>query len=289
MDKQQATEHVLTRLRAGYHQDEITEELSRLLKAPPEAISPFVAKVTASNPDVIPPSQELDETTLPGWVQSLSIQTGSDQTDQTTHSPRSMDTDLPPGLQSLINQDDEVATSARPEQSSKPQDYPDVLTEQQPNLVPASPEKAEPTTGTDESKDVDLKALRESVVNQLKKQRRQNDVIESVCHQTGWHWNKAQRFVARVKTQNHGQIQTRQNTVTIVIGSGIIIIGLVMTINGASAISDYASLGLLARTNPEVLLNIDPRSIIIAIGAAITGIGMIIGGGYGIGRALTNR
>jgi hypothetical protein len=62
-----------------------------------------------------------------------------------------------------------------------------------------------------------------------------------------------------------------------------------MALNGASALSDYARLAMYARTNPEVLLGVAPQSFIFAVAATITGIGMIIGGGFGVGRALTNR
>ncbi len=80
-----------------------------------------------------------------------------------------------------------------------------------------------------------------------------------------------------------------QNRLTLIIGIGIILAGLVMTLNGASVISDYAKSAVFARTNPEALFAMPPQAIIFALMAAVTGIGMIIGSGYGIGRALTNR
>ena len=73
------------------------------------------------------------------------------------------------------------------------------------------------------------------------------------------------------------------------IGIGIIFVGLIMALNGASALSDYAKITTYARTNTEMLLNISPYAVVYALGATITGIGMIIGGGFGIARALSNR
>jgi hypothetical protein len=136
---------------------------------------------------------------------------------------------------------------------------------------------------------IDLEALSEEVFKRLKKQKRFNDVVEFVCQSTGWHWNKSQRFVARVKTKHHDELMSGQNRVTMIIGIGIIVVGLFMTLNGASVISDYAKLAVFAKTNPEALFAMSPQAIIFALMATVTGIGMIIGGGYGIGRALTNR
>ena len=54
MDKQQATDHILARLEGGYQADEITEELSRLLKVPASKLQPFVNQVAASHSEVAP-------------------------------------------------------------------------------------------------------------------------------------------------------------------------------------------------------------------------------------------
>lgn len=294
MDKKQATQHVLTRLQAGNHPGEIAEELSRILKAPAKVTGRFVNQVAASHPEEIPappmPSQKVDTpvSDAPDWMEPLPFQTTPVSEPATpTTATNSQKSDLPPGLQALI---DEAATLKEP-QESRPEHKPAPTSEidlpQQVAFVPAVA-KSETIDG-DFSQKIDLESLNQEVLKQLKKQKRFNDVIEFVCHNTGWHWNKAQRFVARVKTKHHDELMSGKNRVTIVIGLVIIIVGLVMMLNGASVLSDYAKLAVFARTNPEALFAMSPQAIFFALMAAVTGIGMIIGGGYGVGRALTNR
>lgn len=279
MDKQQATQHILDRLRAGYNQNEITEELSRLLNAPTDAVRSFVDKVVADRPGMVPPVQKPEEIAPKAEIPSPAPVTESHQIDP---GAPAITGDLPPGLRALIDDENVSTESQKPISPPQPRNNPETIIPQQAAFVP-------PTEKADQSSHIDLETLGESVLNQLKKQRRQNDVIEFVCNQTGWHWNKAQRFVARVKTQHHGQLQSRQNTITIVVGIGTILVGFVMAFYGANTISDYAKLASFARTNPEVLLSVSPQTIVLAIAATFTGIGMIVGGGYGIGRILTNH
>jgi hypothetical protein len=274
MDKEQATQFILTRLQAGYDADDISEELSHILKAPSDVVTRFVDQVAARHPEELPSNAtEVPEPPVENLLPSS----------PPTHNLN----ELPPGLQALLNE--EISSVKTVEPVPTPGSQPSTVPPPQANIEADIPIQSTNISKEDATSNIDLEALSESVLNQLKKQRRQNDIIESVCHQTGWHWNQAQRFVARVKTQNHGQLQARQSKITALVGIGIIFVGLVMTLNGASILSDYVKLGILARENPEVLLNISTYSIAIGIGLTVTGIGMIIGGGYGIGRALTNR
>ena len=147
----------------------------------------------------------------------------------------------------------------------------------------------QPAADIGESTEIDLDELGEFVFERLKKRHRHNDIVEAVCHQTGWHWNKTQRFVARVQTKRHDELQSSKNRVLLVIGIGIILAGLFLALNGASAISEYVQMAAVARTNPEILLNVSPQAVVYALGLAVTGLGMIIGGGFGIARALSGR
>ncbi len=114
MDKTQAAHHISTRLRAGYNPAEITEELSRILKAPVEATGRFVDQVLASHPEAVPaPPTPHDDVPVPGrgapvpeWMEALPIQGDQDIEQMTPASSVSQFTnsDLPPGLQALINE-----------------------------------------------------------------------------------------------------------------------------------------------------------------------------------------
>lgn len=290
MDKTQATNLIISRLQAGSDKEEIAEELSRILKAPINVTGRFVDQVVDSHPEAIPPSPQVEPTEpLPDWLESFPSPTEPELENTSPPSAESQfsNLDLPPGLQVLLNEEapSQIQREAAP-QPEPPNNFGDVLP-QQAEFVP--PSAASENPDSDLSPKINLEPLQAEVLKQLKKQKRFNDVVEYVCQETGWHWNKSQRLVARVKTKHHDELMAGQNRVTIIIGLGIIIVGLVMTLNGASVISDYAKLAVFARTNPEALLTMSPQVIIFALVASVTGIGMIIGGGYGVGRALTNR
>jgi hypothetical protein len=290
MDKKQATQHTLNRLLAGYNTDEITDELSRLLKAPSEVTKRFVEQVIADHPEAIPALPPIENNELPEWMQPISavFPNESDGAQVDTPSHQTTDSDLPPNLLALLSEKDAYVAPSITQPDQEPAESAGMDLPRQANFVP-SDQITENAKDGDESQAADLEELAEYVLEQLKKQRRYNDIVETVCHRTGWHWNKSQRFVARVKTKNHEQLQSRQNRVTIIIGIAIIIVGLLMTLNGASTIADYAKIATFARTNPEALLSISPQPIIFALAATVTGLGMIVGGGFGIGRAMTGN
>ena len=288
MDKTQTTHHILTRLRAGYNSAEIAEELSRILKAPPDVTGRFVDQVAASHPDAVPPPPTPHDD-APEWMDPLPIQADPDlepASPASSVSP-SANNDLPPGLQALLNEGITLQESVGTAANYEPAPSPEIPLPRQAEFV--APVDKSKNLDDDLSKKINLESLSEEVLKRLKKQKRFNDIVEFVCHNTGWHWNKSQRFVARIKTKHHDELMSGQNRVIIFIGIGIILVGLVMTLNGASVISDYAKLAVFARTNPEALFTISPQAIFFALIATVTGTGMIVGGGYGVGRALTNR
>ena len=280
MDKQEATDHILSRLQAGYGIAEIVDELSHTLKAPSAAIRQFVDLVISEHPQAESPSETPINDGPPDWMETLSTMP------QTVPPAQNMGGDLPPGLQALLNENPSNIYVS-PAVLQKP------TSDQEFQIDPEFPlprqAAFEPSVGQEADLDIDTDTLAENVFQQLKQQHRHNDIVEKVCNQTGWHWNKSQRFVARVQTKRHDELQSGKIRVIVAIGIGIIFVGLIMALNGASALSDYAKITTYARTNPEMLLNISPYAVVYALGSTITGIGMIIGGGFGIARALSNR
>jgi len=288
MDKQQATDFIITRLRAGYQTEEIAEELSRLVKAPSEKVRPFVNQVAANHPEARPPNQADLIGDFSKEPVAAEISYADEQPiPQSGNSAPVGFSDLPPGLQALVREAESAGMgaprmgTAKPATISNPEKSPEIPLPRQAEFV--APSKKE------EENNIDLEALEEFALSQLKKQRRHNDIVEAVCHKTGWHWNKSQRFVARVQTKHHDELQSGRNRITIIVGIGIIIGGLVVALNGIGALSDYAKIAVFAKTNPEVLLSISPSAVFFALSATVTGLGMIVGGGYGVARSLTNR
>jgi hypothetical protein len=288
MDKQQATQHILDRLRSSYSADEITNELSRMLNAPPEVTRRFVDQVISQHPEAVP-APPPDDIEIPDWMQSISIESpiNSDPVQAVEPLDQSIYSDLPPNLQTLLDGNDSYVAPSLTEPDHEPADSAGIDLPLQAKFIPPN-ERNDNAKNGDESQAIDLEELSDYVLDQLKKQRRHNDIVETVCDRTGWHWNKSQRFVARVKTKNYEQLQSGQNRVIILVGIGIILAGLVMALNGASTIYEYAKIVTFAKTNPEALLDTSPQPIIFALAATFTGLGMIVGGGFGVGRAMTN-
>ena len=289
MNKTQATKFILTRLRSGYKPADIADELSRILKAPMDVTKPFVNQVAASNPEAVPPPLATRDEMTEG-MEPISAEAKPElgTTSPAAKPSINSNSDLPPGLQALINEQTPTAGASEPATSFETAPIPVEPLPRQAKFVPPT-RKSEDLEDEASSPKIDLEPLRMEVLKRLKKQKRFNDIVEFVCTNTGWHWNKSQRFVARVKTKHHDELMSGQNRTTMIIGIGFILVGLVMTLNGASVISDYAKLAVFARTNPEALFAISPQEIIFALMATVTGLGMIIGGGYGIGRALTDQ
>lgn len=272
MDQDQATRFVLDRARAGFGVAEISAELSRELNAPPEITRRFVARVIAEQPEPaeapVPPAEAEPAPESP---------------------PERRYSNLPPGLWNILAEY-EAAGSPRPREAQFPAGWrkPEKAgTPRQAAFVPPSPGAVKPE-GAELSPEA-RRLLVAEILRQLKKRRRINDVIEDVCVETGWHWNKAQRFVARVQTEHYDELHAEEKRWKVLTGAGVALGGLILTLFGGKRLFDYAELAVFAKTNPGALLGVSAASTFFALVLVIFGGGMLIGGIYYIGRGLTER
>jgi hypothetical protein len=281
MNKQEATDYILTELQSGKTRKEIVKELSKLLNAPEKIVESFVVQVVSSNPDAANPPKKT--TNKAEGLESTPIRADTSLAGQSYVLDNS---DLPPGIQALLNEgisninDPPKISQAQPDPTDN-HSISEIELPKQANLE-ASVHQIKPDQP-------DLEVLEKFVLQQLKKQRRHNDIVETVCNQTGWHWNTSQRFVAKTQTKHHDDLQSSRNRITLTFGIGLILIGLFMAANGVSSLSDYVEFASFATSTPEVLLNISPQRVLFTLGAIVTGLGMVIGGSYGIARALSSR
>lgn len=288
MDKKETTNHIISRLQAGNTLDEIVDELSRIFNADPAVIMRFANNVISDHPEAM--EQSSTRMDMPDWMEPLPIPL-ENPTTEPSHS--FANSDLPPGLQTIINNNvadlDDLGTEPVNDiPTQELSNNPDITLDQQAIInIPVT--NAIISDNHDDTSKANLVVLSEFVFQQLKKGNRHSDIVEQVCNQTGWHWNKSQRFVARIQTKNHDKLQSGKNRVIILISIGIILVGLVIAFNSVSLIFDYVKMAALAKTNPEALLSFSPQSTIYALVTMVTGIGMIIGGGVGITRALTKQ
>ena len=265
MDKQQATDFILKRLELGYKKESIAEELSSQLKAPSAVVAKFVDQV-AANFQPKPPQQPAPrpaQADIPSWILDLEEQGSPTE---------------------LIR--DDISDSQQALKS--PQSFQDLNRPSSENLLvnpPSSLSEAEVNLISTPQKEIDTEELTAFVLQELKRQRRLNDIIEIVCQRTGWHWNEAQRFVARAKTTHHGAISKSQNRFMIPFSVVFILGGILLLIWAITALVDY----YLGYTSLDHSSTLSADFIPVVLGALVTSLGIIAGGIYGLYRTLASR
>lgn len=133
-------------------------------------------------------------------------------------------------------------------------------------------------------KEVDVDRLESIVIQKIKKQQRHNDIVEFVCKETGWTWNRGQRFVARTQTTNHDELSKNQNRFTTLLSIGAILGGLGLLFWAVSILVDYyrAYYGQV----PSIL---STDFIPLVFLGLFSSLGFISGGTFGIYKTLSNQ
>lgn len=129
-----------------------------------------------------------------------------------------------------------------------------------------------------------INELERFVLHKIKKHHRYNDILQSVCEQTGWDWNKAQLFVAKTQTKNHQEL-TRSNRIFMIPFSCLFIIcGFLLLLWSITTFFEYKN-GVIDQISR--ILSVDYLSLIV--GGFFTSFGIIAGGIYGLYRTLSNQ
>ena len=327
MDKQQATEHILKRLRAGYSQLDIADELSRLIKAPTSLTGKFVQQVAASHPEAVPTTPQIqEEDDRPDWLKAMTDQSPSDRSLESTDEDLPKDLgqnvdegyptdegypleqvqevnipiesesdqygDLPPGLQQIIE-------DGYPPDQGYPLEQEQVASTTIPeNYLPATQEEQEiPVDESEEISSEEQRARQEAikqdltvfVLKQLGSHKRHSDVVAEICQRTGWDWNQAQRFVSRIQTEHHDELTKKQNRMLIPIGIAFIIGGVFLIFYTGAAILDWVMFFTGGDSLTPDLPSVSMEGIPQTIALFLTGLALISGGIIGIIRAIMDR
>lgn len=258
MNKQQATDYIIQQLQAGCAEDEITQALSQQLKVSPQIVGKFVAQVVQDQnrfpPPVKPPNPvDTHEVLLPPWLQSESFEPASSS----------------PNLPASQNMRSNPVFAASAGVSAVVQPEPQVEKAQFANQVKLSPqEQAE---------------LEELILKALLKSRKQSDIILSICERTGLGWDQAQRMVAKVASHNRRKLVSGQNKLIIPLCILAILTGLALL--AAAGIESYQVYAALS-DGQTIGRNSDPREILWGLSLGFV---MLIGGGFGLFRALQQQ
>lgn len=121
--------------------------------------------------------------------------------------------------------------------------------------------------------------LADLIVKDLVRHRSRNEIIRSVCEQTGLNWPEAERLVKQVEAQRGHTIARRQSPFLILLSIGTLLIGILLVFY-----SIQFFIGFLQAGTFEQILSL--RSGYYQIAGALTGLGMIVGGLIGMWRTL---
>jgi hypothetical protein len=128
---------------------------------------------------------------------------------------------------------------------------------------------------------IDQAELEAMITKELAKNNRQSDVAVSVCEYTGMNWDDAQRLVARVAMEKRKHLTTRQNFIFIPLAVIAILVGIALVYAGVS--ESYTTGSALMTGAPLESSSQDVQGIVWAIP---TGVGLLLGGGFGLYKAL---
>ncbi len=119
--------------------------------------------------------------------------------------------------------------------------------------------------------------LAQRVVNDLAKHRSRNEIIRSVCEQSGMNWPEAEKQVQQVEQEHRGTIARRQSPLMLFLSAGMILIGIGLLVYGAEFF-----MGFLAGDTLEQVLSL--RTAYLRAAGGVTGLGMVVGGFIGLWR-----
>ena len=121
--------------------------------------------------------------------------------------------------------------------------------------------------------------LTELVIRELGKHHERRDIVARICEQSTLGWGEAEQLVAEVESQNKRKIAARQGPFLIFVSIGTLVIGLGLLIYNIELIAAIFNKDLLGQ-----ILSL--RSGYLQLISLVTGLGMTVGGLYGVWNAL---
>ena len=121
--------------------------------------------------------------------------------------------------------------------------------------------------------------LIELVIRELGKHHERRDIVARICEQSTLGWGEAEQLVTEVESQYKRKIAARQGPFLVLVSIGTLVIGLGLLIYNIELIAAIFNKDLLGQ-----ILSL--RSGYLQLVSLVTGLGMTVGGLYGIWNAL---
>ena len=119
------------------------------------------------------------------------------------------------------------------------------------------------------------------VIKELSKHHERQDIVQKVCEESSLSWKQAEQFIAEVEAKNKRKIATGQGPFLIVVSIGTLVLGIGLLAYNMELIVAIFHKDLLGQ-----LLSL--RSGYYGLASLVTGVGMTIGGFYGIWTTLAS-
>lgn len=115
----------------------------------------------------------------------------------------------------------------------------------------------------------------EFVVKELGRHRSRNDIIVTLCEQMRLGWREAELLVQEIESQQGRAIAMRQSPMIIILGVGVLLAGIWITVNNSLYFMDFF---LSQHDTFSVMEALELRTIYLRAGSLLSGLAMIAGG-----------
>ena len=134
--------------------------------------------------------------------------------------------------------------------------------------------------------DIDLNTLTAYVIKELSSFEEIDDIVVEVCTRAGWDWQRGEEFVLDVQSEHHRLLTRRKNRLLVPLGLAIFLCGAALTYyTGDILWRDINSISSRYVSNETIITAL--IDIVINNGYwLLIGLGMLVGGAYGLGKAL---
>jgi len=117
------------------------------------------------------------------------------------------------------------------------------------------------------------------IIKKLGKHHDRNEIIRSLCEQSTLSWTEAERLVEQVEAEHESMIAGRQRPFLILVSVGTLILGI-----GLLFYNSQFFIGFFQRGIFEQILSLQGGYYRVI--GLITGLGMAVGGLFGLGKGL---
>ena len=117
------------------------------------------------------------------------------------------------------------------------------------------------------------------IINGLSKHQDRKEIVRQICEQSYLNWNEAERLVEEVASQNKAKIAARQSPLLIFLSIGTLVFGI-----GLLAYNAHFVIGFFQTDTIGQILSL--QSGYYRLGGLVTGLGMTVGGFYGLWQTI---